>query len=225
MYQDTLARWNTAIKEARTETPEPTQGDSVDDAWGRIKEAASKMKMLKNVGGELLEGAGSAARKVSDKVGAGFKKAPAAKAAPVAPKAAPAAKAPAAAPKPTPPPLPAAASAVRGSPLRQRYHAALKDIKGLQGGQKAIGALGVAGTAGGALAGHSVGKTTGMEQGATAGYDAGIQDGAQAGSVDPGLMARLMEVFTGRPGAAVSPQDNEMKARRQAALQKILSGQ
>lgn len=80
----------------------------------------------------------------------------------------------------------------------------------------------------GAVAGHADGKATGMEegltQGATKGFDAGIQAGAQQSAIDPGILGRLLEVFTGRQPSAISATDPVVASQRQQAIQKILAG-
>lgn len=112
-----------------------------------------------------------------------------------------------------------------------------KGVQGLAGkladsgaAQKAIN-YGVPTVAGaGALYGaHSMGSSSGREQGLQAGsaqgFDAGVQAGsASANSFDPGVLGRLMEVFTGRQGSPDMSGDPRMAAARQAAIQKILSG-
>ena len=91
--------------------------------------------------------------------------------------------------------------------------------------------LGVKGTAlaGGLglsnMQGRSAGKETGMEIGSGQGYDAGIADAnAMQSSMDPGVLGRLMEVFTGRQQSTINTSDPQMAARRQAVIQNILSG-
>jgi hypothetical protein len=75
--------------------------------------------------------------------------------------------------------------------------------------------------------GRSAGKETGMEIGAEKGYDAGFANASQQAAqsyMDPGVLGRLMEVFTGRQTTSVSGADPEMAARRQLALKRILAG-
>ena len=72
--------------------------------------------------------------------------------------------------------------------------------------------------------GLSEGRTQGLEQGAGQGYDAGVQAGAQSASADPGVMSRLMEVFTGRQSNPTNPGDPMMQMKRHQTLQHILSG-
>lgn len=98
--------------------------------------------------------------------------------------------------------------------------------QGTRSGIKATGLLGAGGVAG-HLDGRRVGKEIGMETGSAKGYDAGVADAAasaQQSSMDPGILGRLMEVFTGRQPATVNPADPEMAMRRQAALKRILAG-
>lgn len=117
---------------------------------------------------------------------------------------------------------------------------ALGKLKGMAG--KALDSPGVnlaAGLGGGSLIGNKVGeaegleagkaqglqtgKTEGLQAGASQGFDAGLQAGASQIPGDPGLIGRLMEVFTGRQGGA-APDDAQAAAMRQAAIQKILAG-
>lgn len=91
----------------------------------------------------------------------------------------------------------------------------------------AIAGTAIAGTAG--LGGHALGRSSGvadgLETGAASGYDAGLQAGAQqANTFDPGILGRLMEVFTGRSAAPIDTANAQMQAARQAAIQRILSG-
>lgn len=75
--------------------------------------------------------------------------------------------------------------------------------------------------------GRSAGKETGMEIGSEKGYDAGFANASQQAaksSMDPGVLGRLMEVFTGRQPAIANGADPEMAARRQFALKRILAG-
>jgi hypothetical protein len=124
-------------------------------------------------------------------------------------------------------PAPAAAAATKGR-MGQAGDAVKGFWNGLgegtRGGIKATGLLGA-----GALAGHADGKATGLEQGlsegATKGFDAGLQAGAGQAAVDPGVLGRLLEVFTGRQPATINAADPEVAYRRQAALRRILAGQ
>lgn len=69
------------------------------------------------------------------------------------------------------------------------------------------------------------GLQEGKAQGADAGYNAGIADSNAAQSqMDPGVLSRLMEVFTGRQPQMLDPADKQMTARRQQSLQRILAG-
>ena len=91
-------------------------------------------------------------------------------------------------------------------------------------GTTAVGALGLSN-----MQGRSSGKETGMEEGkiigSSRGYDAGIADAnALQSSMDPGILGRLMEVFTGRQPSMLNTSDPQMAARRQMVIQQILSG-
>ncbi len=95
---------------------------------------------------------------------------------------------------------------------------------GVQGGLKATGLLG-AGALAGRADGKAVGKKEGLEQGAEQGFNAGVSAGAQQGSMDPGILGRLLEVFTGRNQAAVGMGDPTIALQRQQTIKRILPGQ
>jgi hypothetical protein len=87
-------------------------------------------------------------------------------------------------------------------------------------GTAAAGALGLSN-----MQGRSAGRENGLEIGSGQGYDAGIADAnAMQSSMDPGVLGRLMEVFTGRQPSLVSTSDPQMAQRRQMVIQNILSG-
>ena len=120
-----------------------------------------------------------------------------------------------------------AGNAARPMKTLKDYVSGAKAWDGLTPGAK----LGVKGTAlaGGLglsnMQGRSAGKETGMEIGSGQGYDAGIADAnAMQSSMDPGVLGRLMEVFTGRQQSTINTSDPQMAARRQAVIQNILSG-
>lgn len=104
--------------------------------------------------------------------------------------------------------------------------AKVTDSQGVQSainyGTAGAGVLG-AGAVGNAI-GTSSGQREGLEQGAAQGFDAGLQAGAQQSSVDPGVLGRMLEVFTGRQPSFVDGSDPEMAFLRRQAMQRILSG-
>ena len=96
---------------------------------------------------------------------------------------------------------------------------------GAVGGGAALVGANQLGASTGKAEGLQEGKTKGLAQGAGEGYNAGVADSnSMQASMDPGIMGRLLEVFTGRQPQMLDTADKQMAARRQQTLQRLLSG-